>query len=238
LRIVLVAPRNPLNIGAAARAMSNFGFAQMRLVNPYDVAFKEARSAVKSQYILENAQVFATVSEAVADCALVVGTTAGGRRDLHLPLYRLEAAGELLREHVDAKQPAALLFGSEKFGLSNEDMSHCQWLLRIPSREEHGSMNLGQAVAICLYELRRDAQAATQRFAPAEMATGQDYERLTALLLETLSHSGYVNPTTSESTELKVRRLVRRLGLPAPDTAMWLGIFRQILWKAKKGEPD
>lgn len=182
MRIVLVTPRNPLNIGAAARAMSNFGFTQMRLVNPYDVAFKEARSAVKSQYILENAQVFPTVGEAVADCALVVGTTAGGRRDLHLPLYRLEAAGELLRQHLSAEQPAALLFGSEKFGLSNDDMSHCQWLLRIPSREEHGSMNLGQAVAICLYELRRDAQAAAQRFAPAEMATGQDYERLTSLL--------------------------------------------------------
>jgi tRNA/rRNA methyltransferase len=215
--------------------MSNFGFTQMRLVHPYDVAFKEARSAVKSQYILENAQLFATVSEAVADCSLVVGTTAGGRRDLHLPLHRLEAAGELLREHLSAEQPAALLFGSEKFGLSNEDMSHCQWLLRIPSREEHGSINLGQAVAICLYELRRDAQAAAQRFAPVEMAPGQDYERLTSLLLETLSHSGYVNPTTSESTELKVRRLVRRLGLPAADTDMWLGIFRQILWKAKKG---
>jgi tRNA/rRNA methyltransferase len=238
LRIVLVAPRNPLNIGAAARAMSNFGFTQMRLVNPYDVAFKEARSAVRAQYILENAQVFQTVSEAVADCSLAVGTTAGGRRDLHLPLYRLEPAGELLREHLSADGPAALLFGSEKFGLSNEDMSHCQWLLRIPSREEHGSMNLGQAVAICLYELRRDAQAAAQRFAPAEMATGQDYERITTLLLEVLSRSGYVNPTTSESTELKVRRLVRRLGLPAADTDMWLGIFRQILWKARQGEPD
>ena len=237
LRIVLVTPRNPLNIGAAARAMSNFGFTQMRLVNPYDVAFKEARSAVRSQYILESAQVFQTVAEAVADCSLVVGTTAGGRRDLHLPLYRLEPAGELLREHLSAGQPAALLFGSEKFGLSNEDMSHCQWLLRIPSRAEHGSINLGQAVAICLYELRRDAQAAAQRFAAAELATGHDYQRITALLLEVLGRSGYVNPTTSESTELKVRRLVRRLGLPAADIDMWLGIFRQILWKASKADP-
>jgi len=236
LRIVLVTPRNPLNIGAAARAMSNFGFTRMRLVNPYDVAFKEARSAVRSQYILETAEVFPTVGEAVADCSLVVGTTAGGRRDLHLPLYRLEPAGELLREHLGADQATALLFGSEKFGLSNEDMSYCQWLLRIPSREEHGSMNLGQAVAICLYELRRDAQAATQRFAPTEMATGQDYERFTALLLEALSHAGYVNPITSESTELKVRRLVRRLGLPAADMDMWLGIWRQILWKVRQGE--
>jgi TrmH family RNA methyltransferase len=234
LRIVLVAPRNPLKIGAAARAMSNFGFTQMRLVNPYDVAFKEARSAVHAQYILENAEVFQTVGEAVADCALVAGTTAGGRRDLHLPLYRLEAAGELLREQLNGNQATALLFGSEKFGLSNEDMSHCQWLLRIPSREEHGSMNLGQAVAICLYELRRDAEAAAQRFPPAEMATAEDYERITVLLLDVLGRSGYVNPTTSESSELKVRRLVRRMGLPAGDTVTWLGMLRQILRKVGK----
>jgi TrmH family RNA methyltransferase len=236
LRIVLVAPRNPLNIGAAARAMSNFGFTQMRLVNPYDVAFKEARSAVNSQYILENAEVFQTVGEAVADCGLVAGTTAAARRDLHLPLYRLEPAGELLSEHMSGGQPAALLFGSEKFGLSNEDMSHCHWLLRIPSREEHASMNLGQAVAICLYELRRDAQIAGQRFAPAETTSAQDYERITSLLLDLLGRSGYLNPSTTESSELKVRRLVRRLSLPAGDTDTWLGIFRQILWKVGKIE--
>lgn len=236
LRIVLVAPRNPLNIGAAARAMSNFGFTQLRLVNPYDVAFKEARSAVNSHYILEQAELFQSVGEAVADCDLVVGTTAATHRDLHLPLYRLEPAGELLREHFLASKPAALLFGSEKFGLSNDDLSHCQWLLRIPAREEHGSMNLGQAVAICLYELRRDAQAAGTRFAPAETASSEDYERFTAALLQILNRSGYVNPLTSQSTELKVRRLVRRLDLPASDMDTWLGIFRQILWKVGHGE--
>ncbi len=88
LRVILVSPRNPLNIGAAARAMSNFGFTQLRLVNPYDVAFKEVRSAVRSHYILEQTAVFDSVAEAVADCALVVGTTAVGHRDLHVPLYQ------------------------------------------------------------------------------------------------------------------------------------------------------
>ena len=80
LRIVLVSPRNPLNIGAAARAMSNFGFLDLRLVNPYDVAFREARSAVKAQVVMENAQVFGTIAEAVADCGLVVGTTSISNR--------------------------------------------------------------------------------------------------------------------------------------------------------------
>lgn len=234
LRIVLVAPRNPLNIGAAARAMSNFGFTKMRLVNPYEVAFKEARSAVRAQYILEEAEVFSTIGEAVADCSLVAGTTAAAHRDLHLPLYRLEPAGELLREHLNAGKPAALLFGSEKFGLSNEDMSHCHWLLRIPSREEHGSINLGQAVAICLYELRRDSSAAAQRFAPAAPPSAEELERITCILLDLLNRSGYINPITSQSDELKIRRLVRRLGISTTDSETWLGMLRQILWKIGK----
>jgi len=232
LRVVLVSPRNPLNIGAAARAMSNFGCTHLRLVNPYDVAFKEARSAVRAGYILEQAQVFDTVAEAVADCTLVAGTTAAAKRDLHLPLHRLEAAGNLLREHL-AAGPAALLFGSEKFGLSNEDMSHCHWLLRIPTRDEHASMNLGQAVAICLYELRRDAQQTSHRFAPPAGATAEDLERLTELLGDILARSGYINERVSQSGELKLRRLIRRLGMPANDIEAWLGMLRQILWKIK-----
>jgi TrmH family RNA methyltransferase len=235
LRIVLVSPRNPLNIGAAARAMSNFGFSDLRLVNPYDVAFKEARSAVRARYILEGAQVFDSVAPAVSDCTLVVGTTALGRRDLHVPLHRLEAAGALISNEMESSA-VALLFGSEKFGLSNEDMSHCHWLLRIPTREEHGSMNLGQAVAVCLYELRRKESAGEKRFEAPEPVTAEALERITTLLLELLERSGYVHENTSKSTELKVRRLVRRLGIRGADAETWLGIMRQILWKVRQSD--
>ena len=235
LRIVLVSPRNPLNIGAAARAMSNFGFTSLRLVKPYDVAFKEARSAVRSRYILEQAEVFDELPAAVADCQLIIGTTAVGHRDLHVPLYRLEAGAQIINEHL-ATGNIALLFGSEKFGLSNEDLSHCHWLLRIPTREEHGSMNLGQAVAVCLYELRRNGAVSKERFEPAPQGSSEEYERFTLLLLDLLERSGYVNSRTANSTELKLRRLVRRLGLPASDMETWLGILRQILWKVKQEE--
>ncbi len=215
--------------------MSNFGFADLRLVNPYDVAFREARSAVRSHYILEQAQICQTVADAVSGATLVAGTTALGNRDLHAPLYRLEPAAELIRERL-AESPVALLFGSEKFGLSNEHMSHCHCLLRIPTREEHGSMNLGQAVAICLYELRRDAAAVSHRFVPAPPISVDDSERLTVLLLDALHHCGYIQERTASSGELKLRRLVRRLGLPASDAEAWLGMLRQILWKLKQND--
>lgn len=238
-RIVLVSPRNPLNIGAVARAMSNFGFTTLRLVNPYEAAFQEVRSAVNAHYILEQAKVFDNVGAAVADCSLVVGTTALGNRDLHVPLYRLEAGAEIIRNQA-ADAPVALLFGSEKFGLSNEDMSYCHWLLRIPTRTEHGSMNLGQAVAICLYELRRSDEEARTRFEKSPVAAAADFDRITGLLLDLLDRSGYVNKSTTVSTELKIRRLVRRLKLPAADAETWLGMLRQILWKLKhsSAKPD
>jgi TrmH family RNA methyltransferase len=225
LKVVLVAPRNPLNIGAAARAMSNFGFTDLRVVNPYEVAFREAKSAVKSQKTLADAGEFKTVGEAIADCALIVGTTSKGHRALEHPLHRLELGGKLIGKHPG---PVALLFGSEKFGLSNDDMSHCHWLLRIPTREEHGSMNLGQSVAVCLYELIRNpkVKAAPE---PKRLAAAADLDRLTELLEQVLAESGYVH--RQESTRLKLRRLIRRMNLNAHDAEIWLGMLRQIRWK-------
>jgi tRNA/rRNA methyltransferase len=217
--------------------MSNFGFTDLRLVKPYTRAFQEAQSAVRAGYILERAQVFDDLAPAVADCTLVVGTTSAARRDLHVPLHRLEAGGPLIRAQLESSG-VALLFGSEKFGLSNDDMSHCHWLLRIPTREEHGSMNLGQAVAVCLYELRRDSSMAGERFEVAERADAGESEQITILLLDILARSGYVHERTSASAELKIRRLIRRLGLPAGDTKTWLGMLRQILWKLKQSDSD
>ncbi len=236
-RVVLVATRNPLNIGAVARAMSNFGLRDLRLVNPYDRAFQEAKSAVKSRYILEAAQVHETLAEALTGCGLVIGSTAAIHRDLHLPLYRLETARPLIAEQAGST-PVALLFGSEKFGLSNDDLSFCQWLFRIPTRAEHGSMNLGQAVAICLYELHRNEAFAQATQEPPAIATAETYDRLTTLLLDVLDRSGYVNERTSESTVLKLRRLVRRLQIPVGDSESWLGIIRQIRWKVNRKPPD
>ena len=233
LSVVLISTRNPLNIGAAARAMSNFGFRNLRVVDPYDAAFREARSAVGGAAVLAGARECASVADAVADCTLVVGTSAFRGRELFHPLRRLEYGGRLIRKHL-ATGRVALLFGSEKFGLSNDDLSYCDWLMRIPTGEENVSMNLGQAVAVCLYELVRGnfKPAVAQQSRKAKLASSQEVERIIEVLLAALQHSGYVNPAAS--TGDKVRRLVRRLNLPQRDAQVWVGIFRQILWKTRQ----
>ncbi|MGE5206289.1 MAG: RNA methyltransferase [Chlamydiota bacterium] len=232
LRVVLVATRNPLNLGAAARAMSNFGMAHLRVVNPYQLAFREARSAVGAEAVLRQAEEYQSVAEAVADCSLVVGTTAAARRNLEQPLLRLREGALELRRQLRSGC-VALLFGSEKRGLTNQEINHCHWLMRVPTRTEHLSMNLGQAVAVCLYELMRGQSAPVAPEAP-KPATAEQTERLTALLFEALSASGYVKPRTAASSEAKLRRLVRRLQLPAEDAEVWLGMLRQIAWKLKR----
>jgi tRNA/rRNA methyltransferase len=234
LRVVLIGVRNPLNIGAAARAMSNFGARQLRLVNPYEVAFREARSAVGAAQVLAEAEEFKNVADAVADCTLVVGTTAGGRRELQHPLRYLEDGARLIRKRLRAG-PVALLFGSEKTGLSNRDMAHCHWLIRIPTREKHPSMNLAQAVAVCMYELVRQTKA-PQPLEKKTPAKARDVEAITITLLDALNRSGYVKPRVADITEEKLRRLVRRLQLEAHDAELLLGMLRQIVWKLSTQE--
>jgi TrmH family RNA methyltransferase len=233
LVVVLVRPRNPLNVGAAARAMSNFGAQWLRLVNPYAVAFREARSAIGALDLLKNAEEFQTVAEAVADCALVVGTTAVGNRALENPLRRLDTrAGSVIRQQLKTGR-VALLFGSEKIGLTNEDFTHCHWLLNVPTHEEHISMNLGQAVAVCLYELARDAAPKVEKQS-VERATAAVNEQITQALLEALHRSGYVKPGTKAISEKKVRRLMLRLNLESMDAKVLLGMMRQIVWELRR----
>ena len=160
--VVLVRARNPSNIGAVARAMHDFGFGRLRVVNEFVVPFEAAKSAVDASAVMASAVICTSVAEAVGDCTVVVGTTAVGERDLQHELMPLaEAAPRMLAEIRGGDVGrVALLFGSEKTGLSNEELSYCNWLLTIPMREHagvrHPSMNLGQAVAVCLYELVRE----------------------------------------------------------------------------------
>jgi tRNA/rRNA methyltransferase len=267
--VVLVRARNPSNIGAAARAMHDFGFSRLRVVNEFAAPFEGARSAVDASEVLARAVRCASVAEAVADCTLVAGTTAVGERNLRHRLLELAEAVPLIRAELrrqptqrdqadldearqagggNNEQRVALLFGSEKTGLSNEELSHCNWLLTIPMQQHadvrHASMNLGQAVAVCLYELARKPSepaangeaggsgASIQSPTPADAAT---LERLTALLTEVLEKTGYPRRHPGQSDPATMRRLLLRMGVDAEDAVVWQGILRQVLWKLGAG---
>lgn len=234
LVIVLVRTRNPLNIGAAARAMTNFGAHRLCLVNPYSVAFREARSAVGASDVLTHAEEFKTLAEAIAACSLVVGTTAGRHRTLQHPPRRLDEAATELR-HVLTTGRVALLFGSEKIGLTNTDFSHCHWLLTIPTQKDHISMNLGQAVAVCLYELAQCDNKQSSTPAP-ETATAAANEQISQVLLESLARSGYIQPGSEAACENKLRRMILRFGLDPEDAKVFLGMARQIVWRLRQGK--
>lgn len=233
LVVVMVRPRNPLNIGAAARAMSNFGSRHLRVVNPFRLAFREARSAVGGSAVLKSAEEFDSVADAVADCALVVGTTAVRDRKLDHPPKALDGHAARLIHSTLQQGPVALLFGSEKIGLTNDDLSYCHWLMTIRTHSQNISMNLGQAVAVCLYELARHAESRipTEK---RELPSAEQLEHIAKGLLEALHISGYVKPGTDRMFEKKARQLILRMNLEAYDAKLLLGMLRQILWKLRQ----
>jgi tRNA/rRNA methyltransferase len=229
LRVVLVRPRNPLNIGAAARAMLNFGFAELWLVEPYNKAFREARSAVGAAGVLEQARVTSDLASALGDASLVVATSAmRGRADDQVQRMLPEGAHPL-RTHLEDRN-AALVFGSEKFGLSNDDLSHCDWTLTIPTGQACPSMNLGQAVALCCYEIARHSKAVPRLKTPAT-AGADERDRMTQMLLPMLEAGGFILPESRDSQMRKLRRWVGRLRLAPQDARVFQGMLRQIQWK-------
>lgn len=234
LYVVLVATRNPLNLGAAARAMSNFGFATLRVVRPYEASFREARSAVGASDLLAKAEQFDVLADAVADCSLVVGTTSARDRVLQLTLKPLEKGASLIRRRLGSGR-VALLFGSEKHGLSNADLSHCHWLLRIPTRADHSSMNLGQAVAVCLYEIIRKSNR-IEKVLDRKPAQAGDLARIEESLAELLEKCGYVKGLADASFHKDLRGMILRLNLDETDSQLWLGMLRQIAWKIREKE--
>ena len=242
--VVLVRARNPNNIGAAARAMHDFGLRQLRVVNEFAVPFEAARSAVDASAVLAGAVSCASVAEAVADCTLVAGTTAVGERELRHPLLTLAGAAPRLlaelRRSPEAK--VALLFGSEKTGLSNDELSFCNVLLTIPMYEHaevrHASMNLGQAVAVCLYEMVREAATepagATPTAVQDEALPAAELDRLASLLSEVLMATEYTRHHPAHTEQADLRRMVRRMGADRASAPVWMGILRQILWKVRR----
>jgi tRNA/rRNA methyltransferase len=246
LTVVLVGARNPNNIGAAARAMQDFGFSDLRVVNefaaPFEAAVLEAKSAVAAGEVMRAARRFDSLADAIADCTMVVGTTAVGDRQMKQAVVPVQQAGaEMLTAMSSGEARVALLFGSEKTGLTSEQLSFCNVLTTIPmyqpEGERHLSMNLGQAVAVCLYELTRGgfegAKAIPAQHEP--VASAEDRERLTQLLLDVLHATGYTRRFPANASEPLVRQLAMQLGTTHREAMTWMGVLKQVLWR-ERGE--
>jgi TrmH family RNA methyltransferase len=239
-RIVLVRPRNPLNIGAAARALANFGLMEMTVVAPFEPTWEEARSsAIGGDPVIAAARAVRALTEAVADATVVIGTTTGSRRNLVREILPLpELAAWLRRRKATGK--AVLLFGSEKTGLSNEDLSRCHALVRIPTSADCPSMNLGQAVAVCAYELVRSgmisAHSPSVVVHRSEPANQQALNGIFAHATQILEDSGYFQPKSRAAMLLKLRRTLLDLQLTCNDVRVLGGVLSQVSWKLKTVE--
>jgi TrmH family RNA methyltransferase len=243
--VVLVSPRNPLNIGAAARAIANFGFAHLTVVAPYAPHWREARSAVGAPELLEIAKESATLAEAVAGCTLVVGTGTLTRRKPQQTGVPLPALPQLIQTELTRGGRVALVFGPEKHGLTREDLSWCHLLVEIPTDPRQPSMNLGQAVAVCLYELASRAfPAANAGDAEVDSSIQPDYREAAApsaaldllgrVIEETMLSAGYSPSSMQAANHHDLRLLLRRLAPTQRDTRRILGLFRRILWRLKQ----
>ena len=250
--------------------MQDFGFSDLRVVNafeaPFEAAQLEASSAVgAAAVVMRSATRYDALAEAVADCTLVAGTTALGGRELRQTVASLaDAAPGILRvlSGAGVEAPAshralpeageqtlppaagpskvALLFGSEKTGLTNEQLSFCSVLLTIPlfaPEGRHLSMNLGQAVAVCLYELSRAGFEGARRLpvVHTDAATGADRERLTTLLAEVMQASGYSRRFPANARAEVVRQLAGKLADTHDEAATWMGILKLTL-RAGRGQ--
>lgn len=233
-RIVLVRPRNPLNIGAAARAMANFGLKDLVVVAPYDPVWREARSAVGAEEVLESARATSSLVEAVGEAGLVLGTSAGSRRKFDRDPISLADLPAWLHQRR-AKGRAAILFGSEKTGLSREHLSYCHALVRIPTAVDCPSMNLGQAVAVCAYELARSGMIPVRSTHPtphrSDPANLQALDHVFERAERILDVVGYLKPKSRNATLVKLRRLLLEFELTNHDVRVLGGVLAQIEWK-------
>lgn len=225
---MLVRPRNPLNIGAVARAMANFGFSDLVAVEPYEVSWRQARSGVGAQGVLRRARAAPGLDEALRGCHLALGATSTRGRAPRRPVVCLPALGEFLAGRLPPGGRLALVFGSEKTGLAGRDLQRCRAWLRVPTRPEAPSMNLGQAAAVAAYELAR-ASLEKSLTAPREPPpTPEQTEELVRLASGAFLKARYMHHMPEPTRRERLRSAFLRWNLTRGDSALLQGLFRRI----------
>jgi tRNA/rRNA methyltransferase len=235
--IILVEPSLAVNVGAAARAMKNMGFSRLRLVyadnKAKHLSDPARRMSAGSEEILEQAQVFPSLDEALADIQVVAGCTARqgkGRSPLLAPRG--------LREHAAGHGPETrfgVVFGREDRGLTNAELDLCHLVVTVPTAPEHPSLNLAQAVLLICYELRGGAAAGSpDMHAQGPPATSGELEELYRHARKVLLRVGFLDPQNPDRILRVLRRMLGRVGPDSREVAILRGILRQMDWYAGK----
>lgn len=239
---VLVRPQMGENIGAAARAMWNFGLDRMRIVAPRDgwPNPKAVAMASGAGRLLDEARLSADLPEALEDCSFVFATTARPR-ELIKPVYSPEAAMRLAREKIRGGEKVAILFGPERAGLENDDIARANAIISVPVNPEFASLNLGQCVLLTAYEwMRQSTEVAEEvtELGKTDWATGRDVEALVNHYEDRLDEAGYFfPPDKAPGMKVVFRNLFSRMRLTRADVQMLHGIMRQMVrWKETSGQ--
>lgn len=236
IKIILVEPAGPLNVGSVARIMKNMGFSQLVLVNPQcNYEGEEARKmAVHAVDLLENCQVVSDLPQALKGCQRAIATTAV-TRSLMTELEPPQSSLSWLLNH-----PSGLIFGRESRGLTNEELNYAQRFVKIPSSEVYSSLNLAQSVGICCYELYQQSTQISSPISPpvnslfpSELQPSvslDELENYYGHLENLLLKIGYLYPHTTSRRMEKIRRIYNRASLSSEEVAMLRGMLRQIEW--------
>jgi tRNA (cytidine32/uridine32-2'-O)-methyltransferase len=241
VRVVLVEPTHPGNIGASARALKTMGLSRLRLVAPAGFPSAEATArASGADDVLYAAEVVSRYEDALRDCRLVIGASARVRSIAWPELVPAECAARLVE--AAAVGPVALVFGPEHSGLSNAELDRCHYLVRIPAHPAYSSLNLAAAVQILAYEIRRAAERAQSDVqaaeAPEAKATAQEMEGLMAHLEETLTDIGFLKPAQPNRLMRRLWRLFNRARLERTEIDILRGILKSVQRRAVGGRGE
>ncbi len=235
---ILVRPQMGENIGAAARAMLNFGLERMRIVSPRDGWPSSSAVALASGAgrVLDQAGLFGSVQDAISDCDFVFATTARGR-ELTKPVYTPEAAMDHARALIAAGKRVGVLFGPERAGLENEDVVLANAIVTVPVNPDFASLNLAQCVLLMGYEWRRQtapAEGVVQEMARTEFASALEVEKLGDHFEERLEAAGFFFPVAKvPGMKASLRNMWSRLGLTKAEVQTFHGMLRQIAYRLK-----
>lgn len=226
IRIVLSHPQHPGNIGACARAMKTMGLSDLRLVNPREYPSEEANMRARGGIeVLQNARLHSSLAEAIADCELVIGTSARERFLDYSVLNPREMAARIAQEAYG--RPVAIVFGRENNGLDNDELSRCHFHVMVPANPEYSSLNIGSAVQIMAYELRMQSlMDKPANSTPIERASTEQLDQFFVHLEAVLKQIDFLKPTASTQLMPKFRRLYLRANLSTEEINILRGVLR------------